>query len=71
MVQETRVRSQGLEDSPEKEMTTYSSILPGKSRGWMSLADYSPWGRKESDMTDFNFTFTLFACLFIFKFVFH
>ena len=26
--------------------------LPGKSHGWRSLAGYSPWGRKESDMTE-------------------
>ena len=27
-------------------------LLPGKSRGWRSLIDYRPWGRKESDMTE-------------------
>ena len=27
-------------------------LLPGKSHGWRSLAGYSPWGRKESDMTE-------------------
>ena len=27
-------------------------FLPGKSYGWRSLADYIPWGRKESDMTE-------------------
>ena len=26
-------------------------FLPGKSHGWRSLADYSLWGLKESDMT--------------------
>ena len=26
--------------------------LPGKSRGWRSLIYYSPWGRKETDMTE-------------------
>ena len=35
-----------LEDSLEKEMATYSSILPGKSYGQKSLAGYSPYGRK-------------------------
>ena len=25
--------------------------LPGKFYGWKSLVGYSPWGRKESDMT--------------------
>ena len=27
-------------------------FLPGKSHGWRSLAGYSPWGRKELDMTE-------------------
>ena len=27
-------------------------LLPGKSRGQRSLAGYSPWGRKESDTTE-------------------
>ena len=26
--------------------------LPGKSHGWRSLVDCSPWGRKESDTTE-------------------
>ena len=26
--------------------------LPGKYHGWRSLVDCSPWGRKESDMTE-------------------
>ena len=26
--------------------------MPGKSHGWKSLVGYSPWGRKESDMTE-------------------
>ena len=27
-------------------------FLPGEFHGQRSLADYSPWGRKESDMTE-------------------
>ena len=27
-------------------------FLPGKSHGLRSLADYSPWGHKESDMAE-------------------
>ena len=27
------------------------AFLPGESHGWRSLADHSPWGRKESDTT--------------------
>ena len=33
-------------------MATYSSIHAGKFRGWRNLADYSPQGCKESDMTE-------------------
>ena len=28
------------------------ALLPGKSHGWRSLVGYSPWGPKESDMTE-------------------
>ena len=28
-----------------------SVFMPGESHGWRSLADYSPWGCIESDMT--------------------
>ena len=42
-MREARVRSLGWEDPLEKEMATHSSIL-----AWGS----SPWGRKESDMTE-------------------
>ena len=28
------------------------ALLPGKSHGRRSLIGYSPWGRKESDMTE-------------------
>ena len=27
-------------------------FLPGKSHGWRNLVGYSPWGRKELDMTE-------------------
>ena len=45
------VRILGREDPLEEEMATHSSILPGGSHGQRSLAGYSPWGHKESDMT--------------------
>ena len=52
-MQETRVGSLGQEDLLEKEMVTHSGILawriPWTER---SLAGYSPWGGKESDMTE-------------------
>jgi len=41
----------GLEDPLEKEMAAHSSILAWKIHGWRSLAGYSPWGHKESDIT--------------------
>ena len=52
-MQETWVPSLDWEDSLEKGMATHSSILlPGEFHGQRSLAGYSPWGRKESDMTE-------------------
>ena len=44
----------------EKEMATHSSTLTWKSQGRRRLVGYSPWGRKESDMTEqlhFHFHF--------------
>ena len=51
-MRKTRVQSLGQEDPLEKEMATYSVFLPGESHGQKSLVGYSPWGRKESDMTE-------------------
>ena len=39
-------------------------LLPGKSHGWKSLVDCSPWGRQESDTTDrlhFHFSLSCFG----------
>ena len=36
----------------EKEMTIHSSILAWRITWATSLSGYSPWGRKESDMTE-------------------
>ena len=49
---ETWVRSLGREDPLEKEMATPYSILAWRIHGQRSLAGYSPWGRKELDMTE-------------------
>ena len=46
-MQGTHVQSLSREDLLEKEMATPSSTLAWKIT-WM----YSPWGRKESDMTE-------------------
>ena len=51
-MQETWVQSLSREDLPEKEMAIHSNILAGKSHRWRSLAGQSPWGLKESDMTE-------------------
>ena len=48
---ETRVRSLGRENPLEKEMAPHSSTL-GKSHGRRSLVGCSPWGHKESNMTE-------------------
>ena len=51
-MQGTQVPSMGQEDPLEKEMATHSSILAWKiSHGQRKLAGYSPWGRKELDVT--------------------
>ena len=52
-MQETWVRFLGQEDRLEEEMATHSSILAWSiPSGQRSLADYSPWGLKESDTTE-------------------
>ena len=49
---ETWVQSLGWEDTLEKEMATHPIILAWRIQGQRSLVGYSPWGRKESDMTE-------------------
>ena len=39
-------------DPLEEHMATHSSTLAGESHGQRSLVGYSPWGRKELDMTE-------------------
>ena len=51
-MQETQVQSLGQEDLLEKEMATHSSILAWKIPWMESLVGNSPWGHKESDMTE-------------------
>ena len=51
-VQETQVLSLGWEEPLEKGMATHSRILAWEIPGTGSLAGYSPWGHKESDMTE-------------------
>ena len=51
-MRETWVWSLGREDTLEKELATHSSIPDWKSHGRRSLVGPSPWGHKESDMTE-------------------
>ena len=41
-----------------KEWQPIPLFLPGEYHGQRSLEAYSPWGRKESDMTEVTNTFT-------------
>ena len=59
-MQETQVQSLSWEDPLEKGTATHSSIVPGKCDGQRSLAGYSPWCHKESDMTK-QLTLSLFT----------
>ena len=45
------VQSLSREDALKEEMTIHSSILAWKIPWTRSLAGYSPWGHRESDMT--------------------
>ena len=51
-MQKTQVRSLGREDPLEKGMATHSSIPACEFHGQRSLVGFSPWGHKESDMTE-------------------
>ena len=51
-MQETWVGFLGQEDPLEKEMATNPVFLPGESQGQRSLANCSPRGHKESNMTE-------------------
>ena len=55
---ETWVQSLDHKDALEKGMATHSSILPWEIPGQRSLTGYSPWGHKESDMTECKHPFT-------------
>ena len=51
-MQETSVQSQGQDNPLEEERQLTLVSLSGKSHGQRSLVGYSPWGCKESDMTE-------------------
>ena len=51
-IQETQVQSLGWKDPLEKGMATHSSILAWRIQWTTSLVGYSPWGHKDSDMSE-------------------
>ena len=51
-LQEAQIQFLGQEDPLEKGLAAHSSILPGESHGQRSQAGYSPWSRKELDVTE-------------------
>ena len=46
------VGSLGQEDPLEEKWQLTPVFLPGESHGQRSLVGYSPWGHKESDVTE-------------------
>ena len=50
--QEMQIQFLGQEDPLENEMATNSRFLAWRVHGQRSLVGYSPWDRKESDMTE-------------------
>ena len=50
--QETWVPPLGQEDPWRREWLPTPIFLPREFHGHWSLAGYSPWGHKESDMTE-------------------
>ena len=51
-IQETWVRSLGQEDPLEEGMATHSSILVWEISGERNLVGSSPWGHRESDLSE-------------------
>ena len=46
------VQTLGQEEPLKKGMATTPVFLPGEFHGQRSLVGYSPWGPKESDVTE-------------------
>ena len=51
-MQETWVQPLGWENPWRREWLLAPVFLPGEFHGQRSLVGYSPWGRQESDMTE-------------------
>ena len=64
-MQKPRVGSLGEKDLLQQEWLPILVYFPGEFHGQRSLAGYSPWGRKESDMTErLTIQKTQFSCHF-------
>ena len=63
-MQQTWTRSLGLEDPLEKGVTTHSSIPAWRIPRTEELEGYSPWGRKDSGMTE---PLTLFTFIYMYR----
>ena len=50
-------QSQNYGDNQRRQWHPTPVLLPGESHRWRSLVGYSPWGRKELDVTSLSFTF--------------
>ena len=66
-IQEILVGSLGQEDALEEAWQPIPIFLPGKFHGQKNLAGYSPWGCKESNMTEWAqtnpiYVEVLYAC---------
>ena len=57
-MRETQVQSLGWEDPLDRKWQLTPVFLPGETHGWRSLVGYSPWGCKESDMTELHHFFS-------------
>ena len=66
VIQETWVQLMSQEDSLDWEVQS-TPFLPGKSQGQRSLVGYSPWGHKESDMTEWMSVHTCVPFIFFHK----
>ena len=70
-MQETQVRSLGQEDPLEKGIATHSSILAWRIPWTEEPGRHSPWGHKDSDITEWLtillfWSSFLFVCCFLF-----
>ena len=57
------VQSLDQENPWRREWQPPPVFLPGESHGWRSLVGYSPWGREESDTTEWLHFHSLLPCV--------